>query len=157
MYELCRRVASWDEPVPKDEQLQRKTWVNEFERLHDVRVPRCVKTSQNFTACRCQLHHFSDASARAYVAKSCAQLPPGVLSKEDCNGRRRSARIQYAAYPFWRRRRRDHLSTIPPRQKWTACRKQFEGDMVLQPRNRWFSQPRNRWLLDISGVLPDSH
>jgi len=47
MYELCRRVASWDEPVPKDEKPEWKTWVNEFERLHDVRVPRCVKPSQN--------------------------------------------------------------------------------------------------------------
>ena len=104
--------------------------------------PQMRETFAEFTACRCQLHHFSDASARAYVAKSCAQLPPGVLSKEDCNGRRRPARIQYPAYPFWRRRRREHLSTIPPRQKWNACRKQFEGDMVLQVRNRWLLDQR---------------
>jgi len=33
MYELCRRVAYWDEPVPKDEKPEWKTWINEFEPL----------------------------------------------------------------------------------------------------------------------------
>jgi len=37
----------------------------------------------------------------------------------------------------------------------TACRKQFEGDIVLLIDD---NQPRNRWLLGrINGVLPDRH
>ena len=55
-------IRRWKDGVEK--------WVHELERLHDVRVPRCVKPSQNFTACRYQLHYFCDASARAYATVS---------------------------------------------------------------------------------------
>jgi len=40
MQELCRRDASWDEPVPEDEKTECKKWVRELERLHDFRDPR---------------------------------------------------------------------------------------------------------------------
>jgi len=77
MQKLCRRGASWEEPLSEDERTEWRKWVHELERLHDVRVPRCVKPSQNFTACRCQLHHFCDASARAYAAVSYLRMETG--------------------------------------------------------------------------------
>jgi len=46
------------------------------------------------------------------LQKGCAQLPPGVFSKEDDYGRRRWAQIQHAADQFWRRWRRKYLPTI---------------------------------------------
>jgi len=70
MQELCTLGASWDQPLCENEKTEWKNWVHVFERLHDVRVPWCVKLSQNFKACRCQLHHFCDASAKAYAAVS---------------------------------------------------------------------------------------
>ncbi|XP_064646159.1 uncharacterized protein LOC135499344 [Lineus longissimus] len=64
--ELCRRGAGWDEPLLEHEELEWNTWRSGVEKLKLFSVNRCFHPCDFGDATATELHHFSDASERAY-------------------------------------------------------------------------------------------
>ena len=72
-------------------------------------------------------------------------LPPGLF--HDCNSSlgRKWRQVQYLVDLFWVRWKREYLTTLLERQKWTKVRRSIEtGDLVLVVD---ISLPRNLWPL----------
>jgi hypothetical protein len=69
--------------------------------------------------------------------------PPGVFQKNDMYCRKRWRAVQFMANLFWDRWRKEYLSDLQARSKWTAEKRNFEiGDVVLikdedTTRNKW--------------------
>ena len=69
--------------------------------------------------------------------------PPGVFSEADLYCKRRWRAVQYLADQFWKRWRREYLSTIQSRQKWKEVKRNVRvNDIVLLKdedlkRNQW--------------------
>jgi hypothetical protein len=56
---------SWDEPLPSGLQSKWYSWISSLDDLTSFKIPRCVKPAEFDDSC-IELHHFSDASLRAY-------------------------------------------------------------------------------------------
>jgi len=65
LQEATRRKLSWDDKVPEDLCDQWESWLIALATLSQVRIPRCIKLHDSFDAVF-ELHHFCDASERAY-------------------------------------------------------------------------------------------
>lgn len=82
------------------------------------------------------------------------KFPPGLFSHDDVYARKRWKQVQYLANLFWTRFRREYLSVLQARTKWTREKRSHRvGDLVLVtdqnlPRNNW---PTGR----IVEVFPD--
>jgi hypothetical protein len=69
--------------------------------------------------------------------------PPGSFGKEDLYCRKRWRTVQYLADRFWNRWKKEYLTQLSPRQKWTKEKENVQdGDIVLVkdedlPRNEW--------------------
>ena len=70
-------------------------------------------------------------------------LPPGVFTKSNSILDRKWRQVQYLVNLFWVRWRKEYLSLLYQRQKWTEVKKSLlPGDLVLVvdillPRNQW--------------------
>ena len=87
--------------------------------------------------------------------KSKAVLPPpGIFQKNDIYCRRRWRVIQHLANEFWCRWKKEYLSNLQTRQKWTKKRRNFcIGDIVLLKED---NSPRNSWpIARIIETLPN--
>jgi len=62
----CRRQAGWDEPLTDANRLAWENWQRELGGLADLRITRCYLPNSKERVRNVQLHHFSDASQRAY-------------------------------------------------------------------------------------------
>lgn len=66
LFQDCTRLQlDWDEPVPDEVNCKWRAWMTSFGDLKDVMIPRCIKP-HTFDESNIELHHFSDASERAY-------------------------------------------------------------------------------------------
>ena len=63
--EATRLKLGWDEQVPEQVQVRWSSWLHDLSHLAEVRIPRCV-TFDNMEGVILELHHFSDASMKAY-------------------------------------------------------------------------------------------
>ena len=69
--------------------------------------------------------------------------PPGTFTEADIYCKRRWRAVQYMADEFWKRWRREYLSTIQARQKWKEVKRNVQvNDVVLLKeqdlrRNQW--------------------
>ena len=69
--------------------------------------------------------------------------PPGAFQKADVYCRKRWRQVQYLANQFWSRWRKEYLSSLQTREKWTNPKRNFRvGDIVLMkdtqvPRQQW--------------------
>ncbi|XP_071963456.1 uncharacterized protein [Antedon mediterranea] len=69
--------------------------------------------------------------------------PPGIFQNADMYCRRRWRRVQHLSNEFWCRWRKEYLSSMQSRSKWTSPKRNFKvGDVVLLkgdnvPRNIW--------------------
>ncbi len=69
--------------------------------------------------------------------------PPGEFVKEDVYARRRWRKVQFLAQEFWNRWRKEYLTSLQARQKWTNTKPNItENDIVLLkdepgPRGEW--------------------
>ena len=63
--DATRLRLSWDEEVPTSLVVRWKAWLQTLLHLRYVRVPRCIKPRE-FNDAAIELHHFSDASEKAY-------------------------------------------------------------------------------------------
>ena len=75
--DLCRSKLGWDEKVGLSHEEQWTQWMSGLEEMATIRIPRCVLPP---TPARQQLHHFADASEKAYGVVS-------YLRNEDQEGR----------------------------------------------------------------------
>ena len=75
--DLCRGKLGWDEKVGPSHEEQWTRWTNRLAQMKTIRIPRCVLPP---TSAKQQLHHFSDASEKAYGVVS-------YLRSEDQEGR----------------------------------------------------------------------
>lgn len=64
--EECRRHTGWDTSLLNDNQKAWSIWLDELPELTKYQVPRCYKESATVPFLSCQLHHFCDASQKAY-------------------------------------------------------------------------------------------
>ena len=67
--DATRQKLSWDEEVPGDIRSAWEGWVTTLMDVGDLAFPRCVKPRE-FEDAVIELHHFADASTRAYGACS---------------------------------------------------------------------------------------
>ena len=63
--DVTRLKLSWDEEVPPDIQSKWRLWLASLNDLLEIKVPRCVKP-MSFNDAYLELHHFGDASLRAF-------------------------------------------------------------------------------------------
>ena len=69
--------------------------------------------------------------------------PPGSFPREDTYARKRWRRVQHLANEFWCRWKKEYLSQLQTRKKWTAPQRDMQvGDVVIikddnVPRNSW--------------------
>ena len=66
LQELTRLRLGWDEAVPVDVGKDWDRWLIGLDHLTQYRVPRCVCPEGLSAAVRVELHHFADASQKAY-------------------------------------------------------------------------------------------
>ena len=68
--DLCQEGVQWDAPL-SDEMLGRwLRWQQELPKLENLKISRCIKPCNFSEVMHYELHHFSDASERAYGAVS---------------------------------------------------------------------------------------
>jgi hypothetical protein len=65
LQDATRMKLQWDDELPGDLQDRWRAWLAAVSKLACLRIPRCMKP-KNFDDANIQLHHFSDASQRAY-------------------------------------------------------------------------------------------
>ena len=65
--EATKLKLNWDEPVPSALETQWKTWWVSLEKLERLKFPRCLLPDL-FADSAVELHHFADASNKAYGA-----------------------------------------------------------------------------------------
>ncbi|XP_054757082.2 uncharacterized protein LOC135154340 [Lytechinus pictus] len=71
--------------------------------------------------------------------------PPGVFPREDLYAKKRWRRVQHLANEFWSRWRKEFLSQLQSRNKWTVPQRDMRvGDIVLIKEE---NIPRNMWSL----------
>lgn len=71
--------------------------------------------------------------------------PPGVFSSEDHYIRKKWKQVQYLADVFWKRWKKEYVSTLQVRQKWNEKKRNMSvNDLVLVVDD---NAPRNHWLL----------
>ena len=63
--EATRQKLGWDDEIPPEMQKSWRSWVQSLDDLKELRVPRCIKPGR-FNDSLLELHHFSDASEKAY-------------------------------------------------------------------------------------------
>ena len=63
--DATRLTLTWDEEVPDDVKSRWTSWFSTMKCLGQMRFPRCIKVERSQDS-YLQLHHFSDASSRAY-------------------------------------------------------------------------------------------
>jgi hypothetical protein len=65
LQDATRMKLQWDDELPGDLQDRWRAWLAAVSKLACLRIPRCMKP-KNLDDANIQLHHFSDASQRAY-------------------------------------------------------------------------------------------
>ncbi|XP_045104409.1 uncharacterized protein LOC123499943 [Portunus trituberculatus] len=76
--EECRRRTGWDELLADESKDAWRRWLRGLPHLEGIRIPRCYQHDIKDTISDIQLHHFCDASQRAYGAVSYLRIT-GVM------------------------------------------------------------------------------
>ncbi|XP_063437322.1 uncharacterized protein LOC134718616 [Mytilus trossulus] len=85
--------------------------------------------------------------------------PPGQFQRSDIYSRKRWRRVQFLANEFWNRWRKEYLSNLQSRKKWTAPRRNLQvGDIVMikdeqAARNQWHLGKINTAHVDEDGLV----
>jgi len=102
LQDLCRRKLSWDDAIsPEDTELWKK-WLGELPLLCQVKIKRCLMPPEcKFDTALVELHHFSDASMKAYGVVSYLRVV-GVNGNPYCSflfGKSRLAPLKTVSIP----------------------------------------------------------
>ena len=127
--DLCRGKIAWDERISTSHQEQWTRWVSGLAEMEAVRISRCILPP---SPVRRQLHHFSDASEKAYGVVS-------YLRSQDQDGRTYSyivmAKSRLAPLKMLTIPRLElQAATLATRQDALLRR---ELDMDLEPSQFW--------------------
>ena len=68
--------------------------------------------------------------------------PPGSFQQEDLYCRRRWRRVQHLSNDIWSKWRKEFLSQLQSRAKWTTARRNIRGDDIVLLRD---DSHRNEW------------
>ena len=79
------------------------------------------------------------------IGRSNLSLSPNILYKTDVTSSKRWKHVQYMISNFWRRWRREYLSTLTERRKWVKNNKNLAVGNLVQVVDR--NLPRGRWKL----------
>ncbi|XP_052065131.1 uncharacterized protein LOC127704931 [Mytilus californianus] len=85
--------------------------------------------------------------------------PPGQFQRSDIYSGKRWRRVQFLANEFWNRWRKEYLSNLQSRKKWTAPRRNLKvGDIVIikdeqAARNQWHLGKINTAHVDEDGLV----
>jgi len=71
---ICSRCLSWDKTISSDAEEAWRTWIWKLPLLAAIELPRCFKPDGFGEIKTWHLHHFADASRRAYAAVSYLRL-----------------------------------------------------------------------------------
>ena len=71
---LHRKGIGWDEPVKDAECLQWERWIDDLDKLREVKIDRCFKPKGFGKVQETQLHSFSDALREGYSAAAYLRL-----------------------------------------------------------------------------------
>ena len=91
----------WDEPVTDAECLQWERWIDDLDKLREVKIDRCFKPEGFGKVQETQLHLFSDASRKGYSATAYLRLKD-ITGKIHCSfviGKARLAPIKETSIP----------------------------------------------------------
>ena len=66
LQDMCREELDWDSPLPDTLLPRWEQWRNALHELEDLKVQRCCKPPTFGKIQKVELHHFADASSRAY-------------------------------------------------------------------------------------------
>jgi hypothetical protein len=64
--DLCRKGVGWDDPIPHDQLTDWLKWTEDLAHMEGVKFLRCLKPTSDESQQDLQLHHFADASEKAY-------------------------------------------------------------------------------------------
>ena len=98
---LNRKEIGWDEPVTDAECLQWERWIDDLDKLREVKIDRCFKPEGFGKVQETQLHLFSDASHKGYSATAYLRLKD-IIGKIHCSfviGKARLAPIKEISIP----------------------------------------------------------
>ena len=101
LQELCRAKLDWDAPIPKHLEEEWWNWCSEIVHLKDVAINRSFGISDAVRPKSVELHHFSDASIKAYGQCSYIRLldSNGQPHVSFCMGKARVAPLHYTTIP----------------------------------------------------------
>ena len=71
---MCRDNLGWDNPISGDIEIRWNKWISDLTNLESLRIPRCIRPSNQVKIIHEELHHFSDASTVGYGACSHLRL-----------------------------------------------------------------------------------
>ena len=74
LQQLCQSGLDWDVIVPDETLKLWRSWYEEAEILHQLNIQRCLQIGELRKGDKVQLHHFADASERAYGACSYVRI-----------------------------------------------------------------------------------
>ena len=63
---ICRDGCSWDDPIPDDLTIEWNNWKEELTLISQIRIARPYRSTDAGKEKEIELHHFSDASMKAY-------------------------------------------------------------------------------------------
>ena len=98
---LCKEKRGWDEEIPEKPQRTWKKWLADLDKLSDLSMSRCFKSSSFGPTKVAQVHHFSDASQDGYGVVSYLLLTNGCEEKHVCflMGKSRVAPLKQVTIP----------------------------------------------------------
>ena len=102
LQDLCRRKLGWDELVADEDVRSWERWLETLSSQQQLEVPRCLSPpGVIFTLCKCELHHFCDASNLAYSVVSYVRIvaPDGAISCKFIFGKSRLAPLKTLSIP----------------------------------------------------------
>ena len=74
LQQMCRDNLGWDDLISGDIEIRWNTWISDLTNLESLRIPRCIRPSNQVKIIHEELHHFSDASTVGYGACSYLRL-----------------------------------------------------------------------------------
>lgn len=80
---LTAMKLGWDDPMPEEYEIRWRQWKAELPKMEDVKVRRCYRSSDFGHVMENQLHHFCDASEKAYGVVTYLRMES--TGEVDCN------------------------------------------------------------------------
>ena len=120
--------------------------VTDFERMIIFTEVKGIVNSRPLTAISDDVADLEALTPNHFlIGRSNLSLSPNIVYKTDVTSSKRWKHVQYMISNFWRRWRREYLSTLTERRKWVKNNKNLAVGNLVQVVDR--NLPRGRWKL----------